>query len=543
MTGASVSSGGRRVHVPGAALATLAGIVGLAVAVGEIALLKGASAHAFLGNSDGATVVLEGQSIAHGNVALGGWDLSLDSFWTLDAQAYALAVAILGVRPVLLNLVPAGIATAVVLGGMALAAWRAPTRRAAAFGAATVAVILALPSNALAYFLLQGPWHVTTTLACLAAFAAVARGPRWWSVLLAACCLATGLLGDTQTVLLGCAPVVGAGVVAAVRQRSWREVVPNVVAVAGAFALAYGGRALAVAAGSFHVATGYPRAHAGELAPNVAHIFSWGSGLLGHGAIPTISTTNRSAHLDLVRIPEIAAVAAGVLVGVALLVSGAVRGRRSSDERGAWRIEDLLIGGLLGDLVLFVILTPNDNGNYARYLTAGLVYGVILAARVVGRATVRLGRRGTLAAAVVTALVAAVAALAFARDQTVTSATQEDSALVGFLTAHRLDEGLGDYWSASITTVDSSDHVRVRPVITDRTGQLVRFGRQSSADWYQGVGFQFVVYDTARPWRRVGLKTATATFGAPARTYAVGTYRVLVFPHPLHVSTVGYSRG
>src|SRR5580704_13729438 len=63
----------------------------VACAAGELALLERASQHAFLGNSDGATVVLEGQSMSHGNAVLGGWDLSLDSFWSLDVVFYALA--------------------------------------------------------------------------------------------------------------------------------------------------------------------------------------------------------------------------------------------------------------------------------------------------------------------------------------------------------------------------------------------------------------------------------------------------------------------
>ena len=58
------------------------------------ALFYVASRHAVAGNSDGATVILEGQSMQSGNLGLAGWSLSWDSFWSIDAIFYAFAVAI-----------------------------------------------------------------------------------------------------------------------------------------------------------------------------------------------------------------------------------------------------------------------------------------------------------------------------------------------------------------------------------------------------------------------------------------------------------------
>src|SRR5665213_1925760 len=55
-------------------------------------LLDTLSSHVFAGNSDGATVVLEGQSISAGHLLLQGWGLSRDSFWSIDAMFYALYV-------------------------------------------------------------------------------------------------------------------------------------------------------------------------------------------------------------------------------------------------------------------------------------------------------------------------------------------------------------------------------------------------------------------------------------------------------------------
>ena len=95
--------------------------------------------------------------------------------------------------------------------------------------------------------------------------------------------------------------------------------------------------------------------------------------------------------------------------------------------------------------------------------------------------------------------------------------------------------GIGDYWSASIATVATGGLVTVRPVISSPAGRVVRYERQSAETWYTNQPFEFLVYDTARPWGGIDATTASLTFGPVARTYVVGHYRVLVWPHPLFV--------
>jgi hypothetical protein len=109
--------------------------------------------------------------------------------------------------------------------------------------------------------------------------------------------------------------------------------------------------------------------------------------------------------------------------------------------------------------------------------------------------------------------------------------------LASFLDAHDLRDGIGSYWVASITTVASGGKVAVRPVIGDDEGSIVQHDLQSSADWYAGHAFQFLVYDRALPWKGLDAATAVANFGPVARTYAVGTFRVLVWTHPISVDS------
>ena len=79
----------------------------------------------------------------------------------------------------------------------------------------------------------------------------------------------------------------------------------------------------------------------------------------------------------------------------------------------------------------------------------------------------------------------------------------------------------------------------VRPVVATSAQRLVRYDKQSFAGWYEGAAFQFYVYDAASIWDGDDRAVAVATFGRPERTFVYGSYRVLVWPATITVSTSG----
>jgi len=525
----------------GRVVRVLVSAAGLSVFGAVVALLYAVSLHNVAGNSDGATVVLEGQSMTHGNVLLHGWALSSDSFWTIDALFYMLVGFVTGLREPLLNFVPALVAAAVIVVG----AWLARDggkRVAGVVAAATVVVLLGFPCHVLSIFLLQGPLHVGTTLWCLIAFAGLRSGRLRWGWVVAVGFFALGTLGDLQMVALGVAPACAAGVVAMLRTRSWRSGLPNVSA-AGAGLIAAGAlRQLARVLGTFAVATSHPTASASEMLTNLRRVATWGASMLGVG---TGGLTNGGvpAPLQAAHVLGLLAVLAGVAVAAVGLVSGAVRGSQSSDtSSGAWRLDDLLVTAFFADLVVFVVLTSSDDPDFRRYLTAAVIFGAILAGRLLGRlATAVKSPRPLRVGAVVGVLATAAFASGVGLNVAALAPSRTFTQLGQFLAAHHLHHGIGDYWSASITTVATQGSVTVRPVITTPQGKVVRYQRQSTSSWYVDHPFAFLVFDTARPWGGVESATASATFGPIARTYIVGTYRVLVWNHPITVSSVGFS--
>ena len=136
-------------------------------------------------------------------------------------------------------------------------------------------------------------------------------------------------------------------------------------------------------------------------------------------------------------------------------------------------------------------------------------------------------------------LVAAGCAVNFADTLTFKTPVQPASQLASYLEQHHLTRGIGDYWSASIVTVASSDAVVVRPVTTLLGGlHIGRYLRQSSSSWYGG-GFEFLVYNAVTPWDDVEAQSALASFGPPREVAVVGRYRVLTWAHDLSIEPDG----
>jgi hypothetical protein len=501
-----------------------------------------ASTHIAQITPDGATALLEGQSIASGNLGLRGWSLSLDSFWGIDAAFYALLVRLVGVRADLLHLVPALLATLVVLAAVDLAGVGL-SRRVALCGAAVVIGLLALPSPDLAYFTLQGPWHIGTVLYCLLAFRCLASGRLGWAWAGAVVLLSVGLLGDLLIVAYGVAPCLFAGLAAMARQRRWRAGGALLAAVPASIALAVVIRLLAEAIGTFTLANRNIVVSPHVLWANVGHLPNRLAGLLGFATIPLGSLTNGAGLFEIARLAGALVVVAGILAALTALLAAVVRGPRGPAPTASWRIDDLLLAACVASLACFVWSSPSGRPEYTKYLTAGVIFAIVLAARQTGRLA-RLvpwkgWRRGVLALGVV---VLCTYAGQFAASLGRAAPTQPAVQLTAFLRAHHLTNGIGDYWSAQLVTVDSHSDVTVRPVEARGT-TLIRFDRQSSADWYDKGGFQFLAFDAARPWHGVNTADAIATYGRPAQTYVVGTYRVLVWSHRLTVEAVTSAAG
>ena len=546
-------------------------------------------------NSDGATVVLQGQAFAHGNVLLEGWHLSLDSWWSLDVPFYAAATALGGVRPEDLFVVPAVIATLLVVLAVVLVRG-GRLGRAGWVGAAVVVAVLALPSHMFAYMLLAGPVHQSTALFSLVTFAGLRRNRFGLGFAVAVLALAAGLLGDLQMLSYAVAPVALAGLVAIRRKRSARAAAVPLAASVGGVALALVVRGVVDLLGGFDIGPTNNFATAHQILSNLAVLPETLGGLLGvvpgpygSGGVPdgllavhAVSAALLGVCLALAAARLVRAMSKGTTPTRTLRASGVpaadgavlpVGERPAPAEVEPWRLDDMLLFAAIGSICTFVALARNSNPHFARYLTEAVVVSAVLTGREVAR---RLARRQTAGSATPTGafdrsltdvrarpaaapghgalwrgrrvavhLLAAgsllvagcfVAGSILQVSQPVPPET--GSGLASFLEQHHLDRGIGDYWLASITTVESGGHVVVRPVVPANDGEPEAYNKGEVPGWFAGVPFRFLVVTDGSADEEMA-RGAVRAWGRPSRRFELGgDVTVLVWPHPFHVSGI-----
>ncbi len=513
---------------------------GLALlAAGLIGLFYLASLHAVGGNSDGATVVLEGQSMQAGNLALNGWSLSVDSFWSVDAIFYAIGVALAGVAPVLLNLVPAILACATVIVASVMVL-DAKTRSMTVVGGAVVVAYLVFPTPDLEYFYLQGPLHVGTTLWCLLAFLSFRRNrlDGWW--LAAVLLLGTGILGDLQIVALGTVPVFVAGLLAALRARRLRAGLPSALGALATIGAAYAIRFIAHAFGTFRFGGTHRTTPVSAYGQNLVQAFDRSLELLGVKFTPIWAATSQPAIVRAAHLVAFVVLVAGLLTCLLdRFVLANLSRPRATDALHGDSLDDLLVIAAVADIGVYVLLAVTQ-GNYSRYLVPGIIFAAIATARLVARLSLHVHRRlPRTATALIGCWVIATIGVQFGYDLTLPNARRPEQALGQFLEAKHFRLGLADYPSSSILTVETKDSVKLRPVVAGTKGKLVRFERQSDDAWYRRQRFEFLVFNAKHPWRGVNEHSAALTFGTPSASYRVGDFEVLTWKSPLSIAVHG----
>jgi hypothetical protein len=481
--------------------------------------------------------MLVGQAMSHGHLLLHGWILAPGSYWTSDALLYALAVRFAGgLRPGILNAEPAVVAAATICVGVLLAV--EGRRGATSFaGAVAVVALLAFATPAMDYWFVGKGFHVATALYGLVAFAALRRARFGWRWAAAVALLAFGMLGDLMIVAFAVAPLLVAGIVAMLRERSWRSGLAQVVAAVASGGIGEIALRLADALGKFKPGKSLRLADLRQMLANVGHLFTYGAHLVGWTNGPRATG---SVPIALLEVHAVGAVCMLTCLSAALvsLVAGVIR--RPSPNAAApsgtepWRLDDMLLLAMLGSSATFVILA-GANAVGVHFLVVPIVLASVLTGRIVARAWSKVPEgRATRALAIgglaVSLSFGAGLGYALSRPQP----TQPASSLATWLLAHGLRNGIGGYWSAAITTVESRGAVTVRPVTIGAHG-LQRMMSQSSAGWYAGERFQFLVYGTSRHAGRYMI-AAARTWGPPAHVYEVGRYHVLVWGHTLRIA-------
>lgn len=500
-------------------------------------------------DSDGASNAIQAWQMLHGNWLLAGWTLSDVSFWTTELPQYMLVELAHGLSAGDIH-VAAGMTYTLALAMAALVAAGSASKRVsprtALLGAGIAAGIMLTPQlHDGLYVLLSSPDHIGTSVPMLLAWAILDRAdpvrPRWAVTTGVLVLLTWAAVADTLVDLVALAPLacvcafrIGQAVV---RDRpAWRaalagqrhEIVLGAGAVAAAL-VARGVQDLVAALGGF--TSPAPTSH---IAP-LGHIVHHNIPVTVHGLLLLFGAD----FLDYPRSGTTILHLAGVALAVVGAAFAAWRFARDRD-----RVSQLLLVGIVINLVAFVASTKVAWLPTIREADVVLPFGAALAGRQLAPRITALPRLAAAAAVALLAVAGAGYAVSLVREVTPPVPRAQEQRLVTWLAAHDLRDGLSGYWQSNITTLTSGNQVRIREVapVGPRvrrdgvTARLLRAQlRENDVAWYDpatnAADFVLLGPGTEGLPGFTDRAAAVATFGEPGRSYSVGPYTVLVWPH------------
>jgi hypothetical protein len=474
--------------------------------------------------SDGAANILQAWDMLHGNVLLHGWRVSDVSFYTTELPQYVLIEALLGLGPWVVHVGAAMTYTLLVL----LAALLAKGDARGTIGGARVllaAGLMLAPQLSATQIVLLSPDHTGTAVPLLVTWLLIDRArPRWYVPVLVCLLFTWTMAADLVVLLTGVIPLLLASAArarAGLLRRGERAASARYeLGLAGAAAVA--GVAGLFAPRAMAALGGYHQAHVGT---------HTALGQLPHGAWVTLQ-----AFLELFGAnvfgarPVLEVFFAALHLAGAVLVAWALGLAFVRFFRSTELIVPVVAVAIVLNLVAYMISTHAQDLLGAREMAAVLPLGAVLAGRVLGDripAWIRAARSWFVP---VLAVLAAgyLASLGYGAAQASVPAANEP--LASWLLAHRLTDGLADYWQANSATADSGRRVLLSAVVRDAFDKLVPYQWETDDAGYDPARHyaNFVVADGPLPLPGMQI-SAELTFGRPRRIYRADGYTVMVW--------------
>jgi hypothetical protein len=479
-------------------------------------------------DADGAGNALQAWDMLHGNLLLHSWWLSDVSFYTTELPEYMLVELVRGLHATDMSVAGAATYTVVVLLAVLVAKGRTTGREGLVRALIAAGIMLAPGPGLGAGILLGSPDHVGTQIPLLLTWLAIDRlADRRYLPWLVGAVLTWVAIADQMAIYGGALPVIAVSALRLYQRRpSWRIDAGLLVAAAASAGVALAALPVIHRAGGFHVApAGTLFTTAAQMPHNVWLTFEAVLALFG-------------ADFFGLRFGLTAAVALLHLVGVILAAWACCIAARRLFSAGD-RLAPILITGIAIDLVAFTFSTQAVDLGSARDLAPVLVFGAVLAGRLIPARPVTKA----LLPALLAVLVGYTGVLAY--HATSPAKPPPTQAVGSWLMANHLTAGIGDYWAANITTVATSGRVQVRGVALS-CGRFAADAWEAKRSWYEppNTARFLVLALTSDAGANGTAADATAQFGVPQRTARIGVYEVMVWNHDLMPAvTSGFPRG
>jgi hypothetical protein len=459
----------------------------------------------------------------HGNLLLRGWTLSDVSFYTTELPQYMLVELVRGLNQDVVHVAAAMTYTLAMLLAALLAKGSCTGREAVARAGIAAGIMLAPQLDSGTKILLSSPDHIGTSVPVMVVWLVLDRArPRWYIPVVTAALLGWATMADELVVYIGVLPL---ALVCAVRV--YRSTVTQRQPLTSRW------YDIALGAGAFMAAA------AATLALHIIHdrggflVLAPGT-QFAQGAILPRNLGNTAEGLLLLggadffglRLSASTAIVMLHMAGVVLAGWGTcLAARRFPQDRDL--VAQLLVAAVVINLLAYVLSTNAYSVSQTREIAAVLPFSAALAGRLLA-ARLMAAR---LVPVLVIVLLGYLGGLVHEISRPPVPAQNQQ--LASWLAARHLRTGLSGYWESNIVTLASGGQVRIRAVETIG-GVLAHRNWESDADWFNPdrdtAGF--VVIFPGIPGGYTGFTSthaALATFGAPARTYHVGAYTVLIW--------------
>ena len=493
-------------------------------------------------NSDGASIMLQAQSMLHGNLLLRGWWTADVTFYTTEVPEYALVELFRGLRPDVVHISGALSYTLIVLLGAMLARGRATGRDGIIRALLAGGIMLAPGIIGGTPVLLENPDHTGTAVPILVLLLILDRAPERWYIPVAVCVLLTWTqIADQLTLVAATAPIAAVAVVRllgfAARRRPLAEYRYDAL--------------LLVAAGLSTELTKWAEAAMRHLGGFVTHPLPQQL-LAPSSMIPSNARVMGRTIMLLYGANfwggrpyhQLELIARFHLIGLALAVAGLAVAIAMFFGKRMDRVSQILVAGILATLAAGILGTELPDLTHAHEVAILLPFGAVLAGRTLPALLPDRWRASRPGRAVLPAiavwLACGLAALCFAASWA--PLAPPNQALASWLVSHGYTDGLAAYWQANSTTVTSGGKVLVAPITSGANGAR---HWEASVSWYEPserrANFVIAAINPAQYEGALSAAAVRGSFGRPEHQYAVGQYVIMVYKYNLLTKLRGRS--
>lgn len=490
-------------------------------------------------NADGASVVLQGQSMLQGNLLLRGWWLADVTFYTTEVPEYAFVELFRGIGPDVVHIAGALTYTLTVLLGAMLARGRATGLEGIVRALLAGGIMLAPGIIGGTNVLLENPDHAGTAVPVLLLLLIMDRAPERWYVPVAVCgLLAWTQVADKTSLVVAAGPVAAVAVARllalAARQRPLAEFRFDAMLIAAAgFSIELGklGERAIRHFGGFvtHPLPGRLLSRAEQVPANTQ--------VMGRAIMLLFGANEPDSQRQSLPLEVIARFH---LIGLALAAAGLAVGIATFFGRRMDRVSQILVAGTLALAAAGILGTELPQMSHAHEVAILLPFGAVLAGRTLpGLVSERWGPSRVVLPALAAWLACGLAALSWAATWAPLASQQKE--LAAWLITHDYTSGLSDYWQANSTTVTSGGAVRIAPLAPPGAADHW----ESSVAWYdpaqRRANFVIAAGPAYIPNVTLSPRSVRKAFGVPDREYRVGTYVVMVYTYNLLTKLDGRS--